>query len=83
MILTGDPIDAGAALRYRLVQRVVPRERLYAEAEALAREILALPTHAVTLARRAVREGAELSLAAAVALESRLVEQALLARQAT
>src|SRR3970040_856911 len=37
MILTGDPIDARTALRYGLVQRVVPRERLYEEAESLAR----------------------------------------------
>ena len=29
MILTGDPIDAQTAYRYGLVQRVVPRERLY------------------------------------------------------
>src|SRR5712692_7276262 len=38
MILTGDPIDAQTAYRYGLVQRLVPRARLYAEAEALARK---------------------------------------------
>jgi len=33
MVLSGDPIDAATALRYGLVQRVVPHERLYEEAE--------------------------------------------------
>jgi enoyl-CoA hydratase/carnithine racemase len=80
MILTGDPIDAQTAYRYGLVQRVVPRERLYTEAEALVRKIIARPPQLVALARRAVHEGAELSLGQAIALESRLAERALLAR---
>jgi enoyl-CoA hydratase/carnithine racemase len=79
MILTGDPIDAQAAYRYGLVQRIVPRERLYAEAEALARQIVARPAHLVAFARRAVHEGAELSLGQAIELESKLAERALLA----
>jgi enoyl-CoA hydratase/carnithine racemase len=72
MILTGDPIDAQAAYRYGLVQRVVPRDRLYAEAEALARKVLAQPAQAVRLAKRAVVEGMDLPLAQGLALESRL-----------
>jgi len=72
--------DAQTAYRYGLVQRVVPRERLYAEAEAFARKIIARPPQLVALARRAVHEGAELSLGQAIALESRLAERALLAR---
>jgi enoyl-CoA hydratase/carnithine racemase len=80
MILTGDPIDAQTAYRYGLVQHVVPRERLYAEAEALTRKIIARPAHLVAFARRAVHEGAELSLVQAIALESRLAERAILAR---
>ncbi len=79
MILTGDPIDAQTAYGYGLVHRVVSRERLYAEAEALARKVIARPPHLVALARRAVYEGAELSLGAAIALESRLAERAILA----
>lgn len=80
MILTGDPIDAQTAYRYGLVQRLVPRDRLYAEAEALARKIIARPPHLVALAKRAVNEGAELSLRDAIALESTLVQRATLAR---
>jgi len=78
MVLTGDPIDAQTAYRYGLVQRVVPRDRLYAEAEALARKIIARPADLVALARRAVNEGAELSLEQAIGLESKLAERALL-----
>lgn len=77
MVLTGDPIDAQTAYRYGLVQRVVPRERLYAEAEALARKIIARPAALVRLAKRAVAEGIELPLADGLALESLLAAQAL------
>jgi enoyl-CoA hydratase/carnithine racemase len=80
MILTGDPIDAQTAYGYRLVQRVVPRERLYTEAEAFARKIVARPGHLVALAKRAVYEGAEMSLGEALKLEAVLVERAILAR---
>ena len=80
MILTGDPIDAQTALRYGLVQRVVPRDRLYAEAEALARRILVMPQDAVTLTKRAIIEGVEMPLPDALALESTLAQRALLNR---
>lgn len=79
MVLTGDPIDAQTAHRYGLVQRIVPRERLYAEAESLARRVTSRPPLAVSLARRAVMEGAELPLAHGLALESLLAAQALAA----
>ena len=72
MVLTGDPIDAQTAYRYRLVQRVVPRDRLYADAEGLARVLLAQPQGTVRLAKRAVMEGMELPLAQGLTLEARL-----------
>ncbi|MEE8369321.1 MAG: enoyl-CoA hydratase/isomerase family protein [Dehalococcoidia bacterium] len=77
MILTGDPIDAATALRYGLVQRVVPRDRLYAEAAALARTLLSRGPLALRLAKRALREGLEMPLAQGLALESRLAARAL------
>jgi enoyl-CoA hydratase/carnithine racemase len=80
MVLTGDPIDARTAYRYGLVQRVVPRERLYAEAESLARKVLAQPQGAVRLAKRAVVEGLELPLVEGLALERRLGAVATAAR---
>jgi enoyl-CoA hydratase/carnithine racemase len=77
MILTGDPIDAPTALRYGLVQRVVPRKRLYREAESLARTLMSRGPLALRLAKRAVLEGLDLPLAQGLALERRLAHRAL------
>ena len=41
MLLTGELVDAAEALRIGLVNRVVPREKLLAEAEGLLRRMLA------------------------------------------
>jgi enoyl-CoA hydratase/carnithine racemase len=75
MILTGDPIDAATALRYGLLQRVVPRERLYEEAESLAKEVASRAPGTVRLAKRAVVQGLEMPLAEGLALEARLAAQ--------
>jgi enoyl-CoA hydratase/carnithine racemase len=80
MILTGDPIDAETALRYGLVQRVVPRERLHEEADALAERILAMPADAVRLAKRAILDGVEMPLPDALVFESTLARRALVTR---
>jgi enoyl-CoA hydratase/carnithine racemase len=77
MILTGDPIDAPTALRYGLVQRVVPRDRLYREAESLARTLMSQGPLALRLGKRAVLEGLDLPLSQGLALESRLARRAL------
>ncbi len=77
MILTGDPIDAATALRYGLIQRVVPRERLYEEAESMARTLMSRGPLALRLAKRAVVEGLELPLEEGLALERRLARRAL------
>ena len=50
--MTGRIIDAQEALRYGLVSRVVAHDRLMDEAMALAGEIAANPTDAVTEAKR-------------------------------
>ena len=77
MVLTGDPIDAAAALRHGLVQRVAPRDRLYDEAESLARTLASRGLLALRLARRAVVEGLEMPLVEGLALEHRLARRAL------
>jgi len=82
MILTGDPIDAATALRYGLVQRVVPRERLFDEAESIARRVVRNGPLAVRLAKRAVMEGIEMPLSQGLALESRLAQRALTSDEA-
>ena len=77
MVLTGDPIDAATALRHGLVQRVVPHERLYKEAETLARTLASRAPLALRLAKRSVVEGLELPLAQGLALERRLAQRVL------
>ncbi|HSP55558.1 MAG TPA: enoyl-CoA hydratase/isomerase family protein [Dehalococcoidia bacterium] len=83
VILTGDPIDAQTAFHHGLVQNVVPHERLYAEAEALAGRILRAGPQAVRLAKRAIVEGLEMPLEDALALEGHLAERALLTADAS
>lgn len=70
MILTGQPIEAAAALRYGLVQRIVPRARLDAEAAAVAARLAAQPEAALRGAKEAMVRGADLPLEAALRLES-------------
>ena len=80
LILSGDPIDAREALRLGLVHRVVPRERLEAEAEAVARRLATRSPAAVAYVKEAVTAGLDLPLEQALALEERLATLALLSR---
>ncbi len=59
MILTGSPISADEALRFGLVNRVVPAETLVSEAVALAKVIASKPPLAVRLAKEAVLRAQE------------------------
>jgi len=77
LILSGDAIDAHQALRLGLVQRVVPRRRLYAEAEALARALAGRPSEALRRAKQAVLQGLDMPLDQGLALEERLASLAL------
>jgi enoyl-CoA hydratase/carnithine racemase len=70
MLLTGDPIDAAEALRIGLVNRVVKKEELLAQAEAIARRILATGPVAVKYTIEAVDRGLDLSLEQALKLEA-------------
>jgi enoyl-CoA hydratase len=54
MVLTGRTITGEEALRWGLVNKVVPVEYYLEEAKALAREIAAKPPLAVRLAKEAV-----------------------------
>jgi enoyl-CoA hydratase len=82
LILSGDAIDAQEALRIGLVQRVVPRQRLYAEAEALARQLMTRGPLALRYAKEAVTQGLDLPLAEGLALEARLARLVLASRDA-
>jgi enoyl-CoA hydratase/carnithine racemase len=72
MILSGDDIDAATALRFGLVHKVVPRDRLYDEAQAWARELATRSPAALRYAKEAVTRGLEMPLAEGLALERRL-----------
>ena len=82
LILSGDAIDAREAWRLGLVQRVVPRRRLYPEAEALARSLAARPSEALRRAKQAVLQGLDMPLDQGLALEERLASLALASAEA-
>jgi enoyl-CoA hydratase len=72
LILTAEPIDAQTALRIGLVSQVVPRDRLLAEASALAGRIAARGPIAVRYAKEAVSQGLDMSLEQALRFETDL-----------
>lgn len=70
MILSGQPIDAATALRYGLVQRVVPRARLQDEAASVAAKLASMPEATLRGAKEAMVRGADLPLESALRLEA-------------
>ncbi|MEV6706847.1 enoyl-CoA hydratase-related protein [Micromonospora wenchangensis] len=71
LVLTGRQLDAAEAHRYGLVSRVVPTERLLAEAKAAAAVVAGYPKLATMLAREAVRQAEEVGVHAGVLFERR------------
>ena len=59
MIYTGKHIDAQTALRYGLVNRVVPAEALLDEAKALMDDILKVSPMAIKYAKLSINKGGE------------------------
>ena len=59
MLLTGEMVDAAEALRIGLVNRVVPRDKLLAEAEGLMRKMLANGPVSLRFTLEAVNDGLE------------------------
>ena len=53
LLLTGKPINAETALRYGLVNRVVPKDQLQTVTEDLAAEIASKPADVIALGKRA------------------------------
>ncbi|MED1916843.1 enoyl-CoA hydratase-related protein [Bacillus thuringiensis] len=62
MLLTGEPISAKEALKYGLVNRVVPVEAYYQEALKLAKQIAQQPPLAVQVIKKAVYKAGDLPL---------------------
>jgi enoyl-CoA hydratase len=69
LIFFGDSIDAQEAHRIGLVNRVVPTDRLLAEAQVWARRLAELPPIALAMGKRAIDAGADPSLPTALELE--------------
>ena len=72
LLLSGRRFGAEEALAYGLVSEVVARSELTAAATALLRRVLRAPDRALAAAKRAIADGADLPLAAALDLERRL-----------
>jgi enoyl-CoA hydratase/carnithine racemase len=71
MLLTGEPVEAPRALAMGLVSEVLPEGESLARAVAIAARIAAMPPLAASLIKDLVRDGAEASLPAALAMERR------------
>ena len=72
LALTGRRMSSGEAVRAGFVDWLAPREQLHIVAEARLRDVVAAPAEALALAKRAVNEGAEMTLAEGLRLERRL-----------
>jgi enoyl-CoA hydratase len=72
MLLTGEPVGAEEALRIGLVNRVVPRERLLEEAEAVVRMMVRNAPLALRATLEAVNGGSDRPLAEALEGEAAL-----------
>lgn len=71
MLLTGDPLPAARAAALGLVSELVAPGEALASAQAIAAKIAAMPPLAVAAVKRTIGAGADLPLAAAMALENR------------
>ena len=72
ILLTGEMVDAQEALRIGLVNRVVPKDKLMAEAEGLLRKMLANAPLALRHTLEAVHSGLQLPFEQAEELEASL-----------
>jgi enoyl-CoA hydratase/carnithine racemase len=82
MLLTGEMIDAAAALEFGLINRVVPVEAVTETVNEIAATIAAKSPLAVRLGKRAVREQAGVGLTEAYACASRVMVENMLAADA-
>jgi len=73
MLLTGEPIDAGRALEWGLVNRVVSAEKLDSETQALAASIASKPPNSTAAGKRAFYLQIDLDLRRAYALAGEVI----------
>jgi len=72
ILLSGRWIKAAEALKFKLVNHVLSRHDLYAEAERVAQKIAAFEPSAVSAAKTAINRGSDLTLSEGLQLERRL-----------
>ncbi len=72
MVITSEPIDAAEAYRVGLVSKVVPKQKLREEAEAIAKKLVSRAPIAVRYAKEAVSKGMDVTLAQGLRLEADL-----------
>ena len=72
ILLTGEPVDAQEALRIGLVNKVVPKEKLLAEAEAVLRKMLGNGPVSLRFSLEAVNAGLEMPFGEAQAFGATL-----------
>ena len=72
LLMTGDRFDSETALRFGLVSRVVPADKLMATAEEVAAKILECGPLAVRYIKEAALRGREMSLEDGLKLESQM-----------
>lgn len=73
MLLTGEAIDAGKALQWGLVNRVVPAEALNSEVMSLAKKIAQKPRATVAAGKRAFYQQMDMGVAKAYELASGVI----------
>jgi enoyl-CoA hydratase len=77
ILMSGRWLDAQAALKLKLINRVLPRPDLLPAAQKLARQIKSFSPAAVRGIKQAVTRGLDLPLAEGLALEARLSKSLL------
>ncbi len=70
MICSGVAVPAQQALEYGIIHEVVPRDQLYARAEALAQRLLAQPAEVLKATKAAVLQGLDMSLETGLRFEA-------------
>lgn len=82
MLLTGDLISAGDAMRFGLINRIVTHNELRTVTEELARKIASKSAAAIKIGKRAFDAQAEMPVAEAYAHMARIMAENLLANDA-
>ena len=75
MLLTGRWISGEEALQCGLINRLVPKEKLFETAEEMAKKIASYDAIAVRNAKQAVVRGLDLPLTEGLELEKRLASE--------